>query len=68
MADAAVDEHLRTPVDCRNHIRECVQGGDRAVDLATTMVGNDDRLRPVIDREHGIIRVQDAFRYHWERR
>ena len=43
-----------------------IEGGDRAVQLAAAVVGDDHRPRSVVHRAHGIIRVQDTFGDHWQ--
>src|SRR6267143_6759735 len=53
--NAAVHEHFGLAVDGGNHLREHFQGGWSAVQLTSTVIGNDNRGCPFVYGTFGIV-------------
>ena len=59
--DAAVDQHRDAAFDRLGHGRQSADRGDRAVQLAAAVVGDDHAVDAVIDRGARLVRMQDAL-------
>src|SRR5215210_90766 len=60
-ADAAVEQHRHATVHRLEDARECVEGGDGAIDLATAVVGDDDPVHPSVHRATGVVGVKQPL-------
>ena len=63
-ADAAIHEDLGLVADRIDDLGQHPDGRWRAVELAAAVVGDDDRVGAVVDRELRILRVEDALDHH----
>ena len=60
-ADAAIDQDRHAPADRVGDRRQGARGRQHAVELASAMVGDDDRRRRRCRRLAGIVGIEDAF-------
>ena len=61
--DAAVEVDLGAACDRVDHLRQRVERGGSAVELAAAVVRDDDRRRAVLDRELGVLGGDDALQH-----
>ena len=67
-ADAAVDPHLGPAVDGRDDLLQDVDRRRNAVELAGSVVRDDDRVGPVLDGEACVLGGQDPLEDERQRR
>ena len=60
-ANAAVEEHGNAAVDLADDGGQRVKAGDRAIDLAATVIRNDQAIDAGVESKRRIVRVQNAF-------
>ena len=59
--DSAVEQHRNASVNRRDNRRQKLDRGRNRVELASTVIGNDDRAYAPLDCESRVIGVRDAF-------
>ncbi len=62
-ADAAVEQHGELVAHRLAHARQRVERADRAVDLATAVVGDDQPVDAGVEREPRVLGVEDALEH-----
>src|SRR5450631_1039757 len=63
VANAAVEEDRDFLLDRGGYGGERVQCCDGSVDLAASVVGDDDGVGAVVEREAGVIRMEDSLQH-----
>jgi hypothetical protein len=61
VANATVEEDGHFLLDCGGDGGERVECGDGSVDLAASVVGDDDGVDAVVEGQAGVVGVQDSF-------
>jgi len=59
--DAAVKQDGNLAVHRRHDLRQNLQRRRTIIHRAPAVIGDDDRIRPVLDRQLGVFRIQDTF-------
>ncbi len=63
-ANTAIHIDFTLSVNGLDHLRQCLDACRHAVLLATTVVGDDDAVRAVFQRQQRILGSQDPFHQH----
>src|ERR1700752_3572156 len=65
-AYAAVDVDLAPPVDRLRALRQRVEGGGHAVELAAAVIRDPHRVRAVLDGERRVLAGEDPLQDEWK--
>src|SRR5207248_1819204 len=60
-ADAAIQQYRHFSGDGFEHVGQRFERGDGAIDLAATVVRDEDAVDAVVERARGVVTTDDAF-------